>query len=145
MLLVAPPVTCPGNSFKHCIAVASGRWGKTEGEPLDVEYVNTAVKHAHGSLIMFFTPIIQAVRESQKSRTISADERACVRIAADNGIMLWSLTPLLALSGQTIENLYYKEGHWTAAAHEMAARSMSRCITRRLAERRQVMRPEPIN
>ncbi len=112
---------------------------------LYVEHLNTAVKHAGGSLIMFYIPIAQEVREYQESRIISADEQACVRIAADNGIMLWSLTPLLALSGQAIENLYYKEGHWTAAAHEMAARYMCRCIARRLTERRQGIGPEPIN
>jgi hypothetical protein len=112
---------------------------------LYVEHLNTAVKHAGGSLIMFYIPISQEVREFQKSRTISADEQACVRIAADNGIMLWSLTPLLALSGQPIDHLYYKEGHWTAAAHEMAARYMSRLIDSRLLWRRQAMQPEPIN
>jgi hypothetical protein len=112
---------------------------------LYVEHLNIAVKRAGGSLIMFYIPISQEVSEYQKGRTISADEQACVRIAADNGITLWSLTPLLALSGQTIENLYYKEGHWTAAAHEMAASYMSRCIARRLTERRQGIGPGPIN
>jgi len=110
-----------------------------------IEHLNTAVKGAGGSLIMFYIPVSMEVSQYQKSRTISADERACVRIAADNGITLWSLTPLLALSGQTIDHLYYEEGHWTAAAHEMAARFMSRCIARRLLERRQVRQPEPIN
>jgi lysophospholipase L1-like esterase len=112
---------------------------------LYVERLNIAVKSAGGSLIMFYIPVSQEVREYQKSRTISADEQACVRIAADNGITLWSLTPLLALSGQSIDHLHYQEGHWTAAAHEMAARYMSRCIARRLTERRQVRQPEPIN
>ncbi len=112
---------------------------------LYLEHLNTAVKQAGGSLIMFYIPVCQEVREYQKSRTFSADEHACVRIAADNGITLWSLTPLLALSGQTIDHLYYKEGHWTAAAHEMAARYMSRCIDSRLLGRRQAIQPEPIN
>jgi hypothetical protein len=112
---------------------------------LYVEHLNNAVKSAGGSLIMFYIPISQEVRDYQKSRTISADEQACVRIAADNGITLWSLTPLLALSGQTIENLYYKEGHWTAAAHELAGSYMSRLIASRLAERRQPAQREPIN
>lgn len=112
---------------------------------LYVEHLNTAVKRAGGSLIMFYIPVPQEVRGYQKSRTISADERACVRIAADNGITLWSLTPLLALSGQSIDQLYYKEGHWTAAAHELAARYMSRLIASRLTERRQPAQREPIN
>jgi lysophospholipase L1-like esterase len=112
---------------------------------LYVEQLNIIVKHAGGSLIMFYIPVSQEVREYQKSRTISADEQACVRIAADNGITLWSLTPLLALAGQPIDHLYYKEGHWTAAAHELAARYMSRTIASRLTERRPAAQPEPIN
>jgi hypothetical protein len=112
---------------------------------LYVEHLHTAVKHAGGALLMFYIPIAQEVREYRQNRTMSADEQACGRIAADNGIMLWSLTPLLALSGQTIDRLYYQEGHWTAAAHEMAARYMSRCIASRLAERRQPAHLEPIN
>ncbi|MFZ5448000.1 MAG: SGNH/GDSL hydrolase family protein [Thermodesulfobacteriota bacterium] len=107
--------------------------------------LNAAVKNAAGSLIMFYIPVSQEVREYQRSRTISADEQACVHIAADNGILLWSLTPLLALSGQPIDHLYYKEGHWTAAAHEVAARYMSRRIADRLSEGRQLVQPEPIN
>jgi len=60
-------------------------------------------------------------------------------IAADNGMMLWSLTPLLAHSGQPIERLYYQEGHWTAAAHAMAAHSLSRLIQSGLSRRRQLI------
>jgi lysophospholipase L1-like esterase len=112
---------------------------------LYIEHLNTAVKLADGTLIMFYIPVSQEVREYQKSRTISADEQACVRIAADNGITLWSLTPLLALSGQSIDQLYYQEGHWTAAAHKLAGNYMSRLIGSRLAERRQPAQREPIN
>ncbi|OHE26619.1 MAG: hypothetical protein A3K40_05290 [Syntrophobacterales bacterium RIFOXYC2_FULL_60_23] len=53
--------------------------------------------------------------------------------------MLWSLTPLLAHSGQPIERLYYQEGHWTAAAHAMAARDLSRLIQSGLGRRHQPM------
>ena len=89
--------------------------------------------------MMFYIPISQEVQEYRQTRTISADERAIQRIAADNGIMLWSLTPLLAHSGQPMDRLYYKEGHWTAAAHELAASSMSRLIQNGLVGRRQLM------
>jgi|WetSurMetagenome_2_1015567.scaffolds.fasta_scaffold57197_2 hypothetical protein len=58
---------------------------------------------------MFYIPVYEEVRKYQESRSISADEQACVRIAADNDITLWPLTPLLALSGQSIENLNYKK------------------------------------
>ncbi len=70
-----------------------------------VEQLNAAVKQAGGALMMFYIPISQEVQEYRQTRTISADERAIQRIAADNGIMLWSLTPLLAHSGQPIGSL----------------------------------------
>jgi hypothetical protein len=104
-----------------------------------LEQLHAAVKHAGGALMMFYIPISQEVRDYRQTSTISPDERAIQRLAADNGMMLWSLTPLLAHSGQPIERLYYKEGHWTAAAHAMAARYMSRLIQSGLAQRRQLM------
>jgi hypothetical protein len=82
----------------------------------------------------------QEVLEYRRTRIISADERAMQRLAADSGIMLWSLTPLLAHSGQPIERLYYQEGHWTAAAHALAARDLSRFIQSGLGRRRQLSR-----
>ncbi len=81
-------------------------------------------------------PISQEVPEYRRTRTISDDERAMQRQAADNRMMLRSLTPLLAPSGQLIERLYYKEGHWTAAAQAMAARYLSRLIQSGLSRRR---------
>ena len=100
-----------------------------------VEQLNAAVKRAGGELMMCYIPISQEVLEYRRTRTISPDERAIQRLAADNGMMLWSLTPLLAHSGQSIERLYYKEGHWTAAAHAMAAHYLSRLIQSGLSRR----------
>jgi hypothetical protein len=110
-----------------------------------LEQLNAAVKSAGGSLMVFYLPDDEEVSEYRRTRTISPDERAMLRIAADNGLILWSLTPLLAHSGQPIERLYLKEGHWTAAAHEVAARYLSRLIQSRLLERRQLKKSEPFN
>jgi len=107
--------------------------------------LNAAVKHAGGALMMFYIPISQEVLEYRQTHTISADERAIQRLAADNGMMLWSLTPLLAHSGQPIDRLYHQEGHWTAAAHEIAAHYLSRLIQSGLVRRRQLKQPEPFN
>ncbi len=58
---------------------------------------------------MFYIPISQEVLEYRQTRTISPDERAIQPIAAQNGLMLWSLTPLLApranLSTYTIQKV----------------------------------------
>jgi hypothetical protein len=101
-----------------------------------VKHLRAAVKHAGGSLMMFYIPSSQEVRHYRRTRTISPDERAIKRIAAANGMRLWSLTPLLAHSGQPVDRLYYKEGHWTAAAHKLAAQYMSRPLERRLTQSR---------
>ena len=106
-----------------------------------MEQLNAAVQHAGGELMMFYIPISEEVLDYRRTSTISPDERAIQHIAADNGMMLWSLTPLLAHSGQSIDRLYYPEGHWTAAAHAIAARYLSRLIQSGLVRRRQPINP----
>jgi hypothetical protein len=110
-----------------------------------VEQLNAAVKHAGGSLMIVYIPMYQEVLEYRRTHAISADEQAIQRLAADNGMMLWSLTPLLAHSGQPIDRLYYQEGHWTAAAHELAARHLSRLIQSQLVRPRPLKQTEPFN
>jgi hypothetical protein len=100
-----------------------------------VEQLNAAVKRAGSELMICYIPISQEVLDYRRTRTISPDERAIQRLAADNGMMLWSLTPLLAHSGQPVGRLYYKEGHWTAAAHAMVAHYLSRLIQSGLGRR----------
>ncbi|MGB8992298.1 MAG: hypothetical protein WCD80_09610 [Desulfobaccales bacterium] len=72
-----------------------------------------------------------------RTHTASPDGYARQRFAMAPGLKLWSLTPLLALPGQLTDRLSYKEGHWTAAAHTMATRYMSRIIASRLTAGRQ--------
>jgi hypothetical protein len=109
-----------------------------------VEQLNAAVNHAGGALMIFYIPISQEVLEYRQTHTISADERAIQRLAAENGMMLWSLTPLLAHLGQPIDRLYHQEGHWTAAAHGIAAHYLSRLIQSGLVRRRQLNQSDPI-
>jgi hypothetical protein len=103
-----------------------------------VGQLNAAVKQAGGALMMCYIPISQEVLDYRQTRTISPDERAIQQIAAQNGLVLWSLTPLLAHSGQTIDRLYYSEGHWTTAAHAIAARYLSRLIQSGLVRRQPI-------
>jgi hypothetical protein len=102
-----------------------------------LEELQSAVQRAGGSLIMFYIPMTQEVNQYRRTHTASPDEQALRRLAVAQGLKLWSLTPLLALSGQPTDRLYYKEGHWTAAAHSMAAGYMSRIIASRLRSGRQ--------
>lgn len=127
---------------------SAGGYATAVNKPLTriyIQQLNAAVKQAGGELMMFYVPISQEVLAYRQTRVMSPDERAIQHIAAENGMMLWSLTPLLAHSGQPIERLYYQEGHWTAAAHEIAARYLSRLIQSRLVRRRQPKASEPFN
>jgi hypothetical protein len=135
-----PPTVCGTYAGAPALSTASNKL-----ESAVYEQLKAAVQRAGGELMMCYIPISQEVLEYRRTRTISADERAIQRLAADNGMMLWSLTPLLAHSGQSIERLYYKEGHWTAAAHAMAAHNLSRLIQSGLGRRRQLKQPEPLN
>jgi hypothetical protein len=104
-----------------------------------LERLKAAVQQAGGELMIFYIPMSTEVSDYRQTSTISPDERVMERLAAANGLVLWSLTPLLAHSGQSIDRLYYPEGHWTAAAHAIAARYQSRLIQSQLVERRQLM------
>ncbi|MFA5110135.1 MAG: GDSL-type esterase/lipase family protein [Desulfobaccales bacterium] len=97
-----------------------------------VERLNAAVQQAGGSLMICYIPVSQEVSQYRRTRVVSPDEAAIQGIALAAGGAFWSLTPLLALSGQSIDQLYYQEGHWTAAAHAMAAEYLSRIIASRL-------------
>jgi hypothetical protein len=99
--------------------------------------LNAAVKSAGGAFMIFYIPTYPEVTEYRKNRSLSRDELAIRRDAAENGLVLWSLTPLLAHSGQPIDRLYYQEGHWTAAGHAMAARYLTRIIQSGLVQDRQ--------
>jgi hypothetical protein len=126
----------------------AGRYVTPAGKKLTriyLRHLNAAVKQADSKLMIFYIPIAPEVVEYRRTHTISADERVILRIAANSGLPLWSLTPLLALSGQPIDRLYYKEGHWTAAAHALVARYLSRQIQTLLWRRRQLKQTEPFN
>jgi hypothetical protein len=104
-----------------------------------IAQLDHAVRQNGGSLMIVYIPSSDEVREYRQTRILSPDERAIQRIAADNGLMLWSLTPLLAHAGQSIDHLYYQEGHWTAAAHAIAARYLSPLIQSGLVRHRQAI------
>jgi hypothetical protein len=107
--------------------------------------LNAAVKSAGGALMIVYFPTYPEVTGYRKTQTISWDELSLQRLAAENGLAVWSMTPLLAHSGQPIDRLYYTDGHWTAAGHDLAARYLTRIIQRELATRRQVKQSEPFH
>lgn len=102
-----------------------------------VDQLHAAVKKAGGKLMIFYIPVAQEVLDYRHDQTLSADEQLFREIATENGLRLWSLTPLLARSGQPVGRLYFKEGHWTAVAHALAAHYMSPLIKSRLLQNSQ--------
>jgi hypothetical protein len=86
------------------------------------ERVKNAVQHAGGSLMRFDISIAPEVFNYRRTHAASPDEPARPRRAGAPGLKLWSLTPLLALTGQLTDRLFYLKGHWTAAAHPLVAR-----------------------
>jgi hypothetical protein len=149
LLINQAPPTDPGANGGLVVTYKRGARGfataaNKELTQIYLRELNAAVKSAGGALMMFYIPFSPEVLEYRKNHTLSGDELAIQRIAAENGLVLWSLTPLLAHSGQPIDRLYYQEGHWTAATHAMAARYLTRLIQSGLASRRQVKQSEPL-
>jgi hypothetical protein len=97
-----------------------------------LEQLQAAVQQAGGALMICYIPISQEVNEFRRTQRVSADEAAVGRLAAALGLQFWSLPPLLARAGQPLERFYYQEGHWTAAAHELAAQYLSGPVQGRL-------------
>jgi hypothetical protein len=110
-----------------------------------LRHLDAAVKEAGGSLMICYIPLDQEVLEFREHRTISPDELAIQQIVEENGGRLWSLTPLLARSGQPIDRLYYKEGHWTAAAHKLVAQYLSRQINHQLTGSHPIQQSDPLH
>ncbi len=97
----------------------------------------TAVKATGGDFMIFYIPISQEVERFRESHTRFNEETAINEIVKAQGEVLWSLTPVIAASGEPVEKLYFKEdGHWTALGHALAARYMSETINDRLAHRK---------
>jgi hypothetical protein len=110
-----------------------------------LRHLDAAVKESGGSLMVCYIPLDQEVLEFREHRTISPDELAIQQIVEENGGRLWSLTPLLARSGQPIDRLYYKEGHWTAAAHKLVAQYLSRQIDNQLFGSHPIQQSDPLH
>jgi len=85
-----------------------------------LEKLRQAVKSSGSGFLLFFLPNEPELQQYRKNGELSHDERALREIADSQGVTVYSLTPVLAASGQSIRQLYYPEGHWTAAAHRLA-------------------------
>lgn len=94
-----------------------------------------AVKQAGGDLAFCYIPEASEVEEYRRTRKASRDEEAIQAIIAAQGGRLFSLTPVLAASSESIRDLYYAEGHWSRQAHELAGNSLGNYLLNLLQER----------
>jgi hypothetical protein len=81
-----------------------------------------SVEKSGASLAVAYLPDARDCWLARKGRPLSPDEAAFRQIAADLGLRAFSLTSAFAASPEPLERLYLVEGHWTAAAHALAAR-----------------------
>jgi len=103
------------------------RWVDPGRQELTRRYLaalRDAVEAGGASFAVAYLPDARDCWLARKGRPLSPDEAAFREIAAGLGLRSFSLTPALAASPEPLERLYFGEGHWTAAAHGLAARVM---------------------
>jgi hypothetical protein len=83
-----------------------------------------AVRRQGASFLVFYVPDARDCWLARNRRPPSPDEAAFREIAVGLGLPFFSLTPSLAASPPPLERLYFAEGHWTPAAHALAARAL---------------------
>lgn len=96
-----------------------------------IRHLKRAARDTGSDFMVFYIPRADEVAHYRESREISIDETAFNKLLNSQNDELFSLTPILAESPESIERLYYVEGHWTAVAHALAARFMSSHIKKR--------------
>ena len=67
---------------------------------------------------------------ARRGRPPSPDEAAFREIARSLDLDVLSLTPILAAADLPLERLYLGDGHWTPAAHTLAARALLDAVRR---------------
>ena len=83
--------------------------------------------------MILFIPTGEEVRRYRKKREVSRCDAFLQRVAASLKVPYVSLEPLMADSGIDFKKLYFKEGHWSALTHRMAADYMTRFIEARMS------------
>lgn len=91
-------------------------------------------------LLAFYIPDAVEVEGDAPSR----DESTFLRLCCELGIDAFSMRPSLRAAGHASEDLYFAEGHWTPAAHRIAAATLAFQLRDHLAPRGAATR-EPAN
>jgi hypothetical protein len=97
-----------------------------------------AVGQRGASFLVFYVPDARDCWQARHGRPPSPDEAAFQEITMDLGLRSFTLTPALAASPEPLERLYFTEGHWTTAAHAVAARALLAAM-----QDLRLLRPQP--
>jgi hypothetical protein len=87
-----------------------------------------SVNNTNSKLIIFYIPNFIEVNLYRKDSSFLIDEEIITSSADKLGIKFYSLTPIISDTNYKIDDLYYKEGHWTATGHRIAGDYMSSII-----------------
>ena len=82
------------------------------------------VEASGGRFVIFYIPSSAETRRYRATQEHSGDETAVRTVAENEDIRVFSLTPVLADSGVSMNQLYYVEGHLMPTAHSLVAAFM---------------------
>jgi hypothetical protein len=116
-----------GQAGRLVISYGDGRQGYADDRSrrdtaIYLNNLRQAVKNSGSAFLLLYLPSRAEVQHCRETGAQGNDEQALREIAGNLGETVLSLTPLLADSGESLDRLYYAEGHWTAAAHRLAGR-----------------------
>jgi hypothetical protein len=104
----------------------------TRHRMLTVAYVRELARLAGESgtdLLAFYVPAAEDVELLRSGRAVSEEQRVFTEIMRESSVCAIALTDALAASPLALPDLYYVEGHWTAAGHEVAAEAVRGRVT----------------
>ncbi|MFC1492236.1 hypothetical protein ACFLQ0_06595, partial [Nitrospinota bacterium] len=90
-----------------------------------MDHLRRVIKISGSDFLVFYIPKPERLVEFRKSGKHSVDEKVIREILAIGNMELYSMAPVLGGSDNTINQLYYNEGHWTPVAHFLAAKFMA--------------------
>jgi len=90
--------------------------------------LNKLLLNKNSKFIIVYIPMDREIIKYRNYHEISYDEINISKITNELNIKYLSLTPLISNSMYNINELYYREGHWTPEAHYIAANYLTKII-----------------
>jgi len=97
-----------------------------------LHHLNQSVQNSQSALLVFYIPDADDVESYRSNKSMAEEERVLTELLEKESVAFISLTSFLADSQTLISQLYYNEGHWTAVAHQLAAKAIADAVSLRL-------------